>query len=251
MELVNGAENRPGARRLLRYLPAVVVAGGLVAGYALGLHRYLSLDWLAASQDWLEAKVAAYPVAAPATFFAVYVAAVAFSFPAASVLSIFGGFLFGWALGGALVACAATIGACLVFLTARSAFGDALRAKVKGPAARMAQGFEENAFGYLLVLRLAPIFPFFVVNIVPALFNVRLATYAAATFIGILPGVMAFCWLGEGVGSVLDAAREAGRSLSIHDLVTPKIMLAFALLALVAAIPLVVKMIKARRQAAR
>ena len=96
------------------------------------------------------------------------------------------------------------------------------------------------------MLRLAPIFPFFVINIAPAFFNVRLRDYVAATFIGILPGTFAYAYLGEGVDSVLTAAREAGREVRLSDLVTTEITLAFVALALVAAIPTVVRSLRGK-----
>ncbi len=160
------------------------------------------------------------------------------------MLTIFGGFLFGWLVGGAAVALGATAGATTLFLAARSAFGDFLRKRVGGVAARFADGFEKNAFSYLLVLRLAPVFPFFVVNIVPALFNVKLRTYVGATFLGILPGTFAYAYLGQGVDSVLLAARRAGHEASVSDLVTPEITIAFAALAFVAAIPVIINAIR-------
>lgn len=242
-----GPDDAEARRGVWRFAPVLVLAAGLAAGYALGLQRYLSLDFLAASSDALTGYAAAHPVLAPALFFAAYVAAVAFSFPAASVLTVFGGFIFGWLAGGALVAFAATLGATLLFLAARGAFADLLRRRLGGFAGRVAAGFEEDAFGYLLALRLAPIFPFFVVNIAPAFFKVELRTYVAATFLGILPATFAYAWLGQGVGSVVEAARKAGRAASLADLITPQITLAFALLALVAALPAVVRRIRRRR----
>lgn len=241
------AEHAKAGLRSLRYVPAAVVLAGLAFGYLMGWQRYLSLDFLAGSGDTLKAWVATHPVQAPAAFFAAYLLAVAFSFPAAAILTVFGGFLFGWHLGGVLVAFAATAGATLLFLAARSAFGGVLRQRVGGRAARLADGFEADAFGYLLVLRLAPIFPFFVVNIAPALFEVRLRTYVAATFIGILPGTFAYAWLGQGLDSVLEAARMRGDRAQLSDLVTPEITLAFLLLALVAAIPTIVRHVRRRR----
>jgi uncharacterized membrane protein YdjX (TVP38/TMEM64 family) len=229
-----------------RYLPLLVILAGLAFGYAMGWHQFLSLSYLSESSEALLAMVESYPIIAPLLFFVVYVLATAFSFPAASVLTIFAGFLFGWLQGGLLVAFAATLGATMLFLAARSAFGDALRQRVRGPAARLADGFEENAFGYLLVLRLAPVFPFFVINIAPALFKVPLRTYVTATFIGILPGTFAYAWLGQGVGSVLDAARAAGEEPSVASLVTPEITLAFVFLAVVALIPTMVRTVRGK-----
>jgi uncharacterized membrane protein YdjX (TVP38/TMEM64 family) len=227
-----------------RYLPILVIATGLAAGYAAGLHRYLSLSALAERRDGLVAFVDGHFLLSLAAYFVFYVLAVAFSFPAASVLTIFGGFLFGWLTGGILTAFAATIGASLVFLAARSAFGDVLRRKAGGFLDRLADGFEKDALSYLFVLRLAPVFPFFVVNIAPAFFGVPLRTYLIATFFGILPGTFAYSWLGQGVDSVLVAAGEAGRDVEVGDLVTPEITIAFAVLALVAAIPPVLRKLR-------
>lgn len=232
---------------LRRYLPAAIVVAGLAGGYLLGLHHYLTLEFLADSRERLTGLRDANPVLAPMVFAAIYALAVAFAFPAASILTIFGGFLFGWLLSSVLVAFAATIGASALFLAARSAFGDTLKARVGPRAAKLAKGFEDNAFLYLLALRLAPIFPFVVVNIAPALFDVRLRTYVAATFLGILPGVVAYTYLGEGIDSVILAADEAGREASFGDLLTPKISIAFVGLALVAIIPAIVRTLRNRR----
>jgi uncharacterized membrane protein YdjX (TVP38/TMEM64 family) len=230
-----------------RFAPLAVIAAGLAFAYAMGWHRYFSLTFLAESREMLLGFVEANYALSVAGFAVVYVLAVAFSVPAASILTIFGGFLFGWLIAGTVVAFAATAGATIVFLAARSAFGDFLRDKVGGVARRLADGFEKDAFSYLLVLRLAPVFPFFVVNIAPALFNVSLRTYVAATFLGILPGTFAYAYLGEGLDSVLVAAHEAGTEISAGDLVTPQITLAFLALAAVAAIPPVLKRFRAAR----
>ncbi|WP_367715867.1 TVP38/TMEM64 family protein [Nitratireductor sp. GISD-1A_MAKvit] len=230
--------------RVKRFLPLILLFAGLACGYFLGLHRYLSLDFLSESRGFLRDFVAENPFLAPFGFAVLYALAVAFSFPAASILTLFAGFLFGWLLGGALVAVAATIGASAVFLAARGALSGVLTQKIGGRVSRMAKGFEDDAFSYLLVLRLAPIFPFWVVNIAPALFNVPLKTYASATFLGILPGTFAYAYLGHGLDSVLVAAGNAGREVTLGDLVTPQLTLAFAALALVAAIPVVVKKLR-------
>ncbi|WP_258045588.1 TVP38/TMEM64 family protein [Mesorhizobium sp. NBSH29] len=226
---------------LWRIAPLFVVAAMLAFGYAMGWQRYLSLEYLAESQEMLRGYVAARPVLAPLGFIALYAVAVAASFPAASVLTVSAGFLFGWALGGAVAVIGATIGATLLFLAARTAFGGFLRRRLGGFSAKLADGFEKDAFSFLLVLRLAPFIPFFIANIAPALFNVRLSTFTLATAIGIIPGAVAYAFLGEGLGSVLAAAEGAGRDVGIKDLVTPEITIAFAALALVALIAAIVK----------
>lgn len=244
------AEPRTPARRAgawKRYAPLAVIALGLAFAYAMGWQRYLSLDFLAESRESLLGFVDANYAFALAGFTAIYALAVAFSFPAASVLTVFSGFLFGWFVGGVLVAFAATTGATALFLAARSAFGDFLRDRVGGRVKRLADGFEKDAFSYLLVLRLAPIFPFFVINIAPAFFNVSLRAYVAATFLGIMPGTFAYTYLGQGLDSVLVSAREAGTQVALSDLVTPQITIAFLALAVIAAVPTVIRRLRAGR----
>ena len=227
-----------------RYAPVGLVLAGLALGYALGLQDYLSLGFLAEQREALRAYVDANFLWSSMLFLVVYILAVAFSFPAASVLTIFGGFLFGWMIGGALVAVGATIGASLLFLATRSAFGSFLRLRVDGALRKLADGFRENAFGYLFVIRLAPVFPFFVVNIAAALFDISLGRFFAATFFGILPGTFAYAYLGQGVDSVLVAAQASGREAQISDLVTRDITLAFLALALVALIPTIIRQVR-------
>ena len=234
-------EPRPVLRRLL---PVVVLGALLVTAWMAGVQDYLSLAYLGEQREVLGNWVGNRPVIASLLFLMIYTAAVALSLPAASVLTIFAGFLFGWFHGGLLVLVAATLGATILFLAARSGFGNLLKDKLGAKAEAFAEGFRKDALGYLLVLRLAPVFPFFLVNIAPAFFNVKTRDYVLATALGILPGTFAFAWLGEGVGSVLDAAKASGSTPSVSQLVTPQITFAFAALAVVAAIPLVIKRIK-------
>jgi uncharacterized membrane protein YdjX (TVP38/TMEM64 family) len=229
---------------LRRFAPLAVICAALALGYAMGWQRFFTLNYLAQSQSMLLAFVDDHPVLSRAGFFMAYALAVAVSFPAASILTIFGGFLFGWMVGGTLVALAATLGACGLFLAARSAFGNSLRDRVGGAAKAMSEGFEKDAFNYLLFLRLAPIFPFFVINIVPALFKVPLKTFATATFLGILPGTFAYAFLGQGLGSALDAATKAGTVLNVKDLITPQLLTAFIVLALAALLPIIIKRLR-------
>lgn len=219
-----------------RFLPIAIVATGLAIGYAAGLQDYLSLAMLAERREALALFVSTHYGLSILAYCAIYILAVAFSFPAASVLTIFGGVLFGWLVGGALTAVAATIGAVAIFLAARSAFGGVLRRRAGPFASRLADGFEKDAFYYLLILRLAPVVPFFVVNVAPAFFDVRLRTYVIATFFGIMPATFAYSWLGQGIDSVIASAAQAGREVGLSDLVTPQITVALLVLALVAGI---------------
>lgn len=239
--IMSDANQKKSGSMLKRFLPVLFVLSGLAAGYAAGLHEYLSLSALAEQRDVLQTFVSENLILASAMYFFLYIAAVAFSFPAASILTIFGGFLFGWFLGGVLTAVGATIGAAILFKAAQTAFGDFLRDRAGPFAAKLSEGFQKDAFSYMVILRLAPVFPFFVMNIVPALFKIPLRTYMGATIIGILPGTFAYTYLGQGVDSVLMAAAQSGQEASVSDLVTPEITIAFAALAAVATIPSIVR----------
>ena len=247
---MNEQTARPPRKSLIaRFAPIAIVCAGLAVGYAMGWHEFLSLDYLVESRVMLKETVAAHYYSAVFGFVALYALATAFSFPAASILTIFAGFLFGWFVGGSAAIVGATIGATAIFAAARTAFGDFLKEKVGGKVARLAKGFEKDAFSYLFVLRLAPVFPFFVMNIAPALFNVPLRIYVAATFLGIIPGGMAYAYLGQGLDSVIAAAAQAGSEVAFNDIVTTEILLAFGTLALVAAIPAIVKKIRGNKLA--
>ncbi len=243
----SGKVNSNGSgHRLWQYAPVAFVISGFTLGYVFGVQDYLSLTFLAQQREALRIYVDANLLWSALLFLVIYILAVAFSFPAASVLTIFGGFLFGWLIGGALVAIGATIGASILFLATRSAFGGFLRARVDGFANKLADGFRANAFSYLFVIRLAPVFPFFVVNIAAALFDISLGRFFTATLFGILPGTFAYAYLGQGVDSVLAAAQASGRQAQVSDLVTPEITIAFLALAFVALIPIVVRQIRKR-----
>ena len=183
-----------------RFLPLIALGAALAVGYALGVQDYLSLSYLGEQRETLVQWVANRPVTATLAFMGIYTAAVALSLPAASVLTIFAGFLFGWLQGGVDGRCGGngwrdnpvSGGTCWV--------GGLLRDRLGSKAEAFAEGFRKDAFGYLLVLRLAPVFPFFLVNIAPAFFNVKTRDYVLATALGIVPGTFAFAWLGEGVG---------------------------------------------------
>lgn len=218
-----------------RFLPiaAILLAAGLV--FATGAHRYLSLEALKENRAALESFVASNLVGALILFILAYVAATALSLPGATLLSLLGGFLFGPFIGTGAVVFAATIGAALIFSAAKTAFGDTLRRRAGPFVRKMEDGFSKNAFSYLLLLRLIPAFPFFIVNIAPALFNVRFSTFTLATFIGIIPGAFAFVSAGAGLGAVLDAGGEVKLSGLLTD---PKILTPIIALSLLALLPI-------------
>src|SRR5262249_6755980 len=131
-----------------------------------------------------------------------------------------------------------------LFLAARTAFRDLLRARAGPWLARLEQGFAENGLSYLLVLRLVPVFPFFVVNLVPAFLGLGLRTYVIGTLLGIIPGTFVYASLGAGLGSIFDS----GGQCSLQHVLTPQLVLALLGLGLLAMLPIAYRRFTARRQ---
>jgi len=238
----DAAAPRGGSFSYKRLLPVAVLVLGLAAFFVFGLDKYLSFEALrqnrAALLDWVDT----YGIVAALIYMLIYAAAIAFSLPGGAVLTITGGFLFGSLLGTLCVVIAATAGATALFVIAKTSFGDVLRAKAGPALQKMQEGFQEGALSYLLVLRLVPLFPFFLVNLVPAFLGVSLRVYVLGTFIGIIPGTFVFATVGAGLGSVFDQ----GGTFTAAGILTPQIITALAGLAVLALIPVVYKKIKAR-----
>ncbi len=191
-----------------RLLPLAVLVVGLVVFFVVGVDSFLSFDSLREHRDLLTAFVTDNFAIAALIYAVGYIVVIAFSLPVGAVLSLAGGFLFGAATGSILTVVGATIGATLLFLAAKTALGDVLRRRAGAGVQRMREGFQANAFCYLLFLRLIPLFPFWLVNLVPALLNVRPTVYVLATFLGIIPGTVVFVSVGNGLGTVLDSGQD-------------------------------------------
>jgi len=217
----------------------LIFVGGLAAYFILGGEQWLSLAALERHRDALLAYTAHHYLLMMMATAAVYVAVTALSIPGATALSLATGFLFGRWVGTLIIACSATAGATLVFLAARYLFAEALQRRMGETAQRLIQGFHDDAFNYLLFLRLVPVFPFWLVNLAPAVTPVPLRTYFSATAVGILPGSFVFAHLGQSLGRI-DSA---------HDLTSLKVLSAFVLLGIFALIPVLHRKVKAARAA--
>ena len=253
---------RGAAGWLKRLWPLLVLlgVGGFV--FAMGWHRYLTLEHLAANRELLRSFIESNLLLSLAAFVALYAVTVALSLPGGAVLTIAGGFLFGWVLGGITSVVAATLGAIVVFVIAKSALSDVLQARAGPWLSRFRDGFHEDAFSYLLFLRLVPVFPFWLVNLAPGLLGVPFATYVVTTFLGIIPGTFAFSLAGNGLDSVIAAQQAAHQSclakageggqescpqgLDPSAFLTPELIAGLAALGIVALIPVAVKWFRRR-----
>jgi uncharacterized membrane protein YdjX (TVP38/TMEM64 family) len=257
-QVKTASEGGDGVTYWLRRLwPLVALLGATAFVLAMGWHRYLTITELAENREALRSYIEDHRLLSLAAFVGLYAAAVSLSLPGGAILTITGGFLFGWLLGGAASAVGATIGATILFLIARSTLGDLL-AKRAGPLlSRFREGFQEDAFSYLLFLRLVPIFPFFLVNLAPGLLGVSFATYVTTTILGIIPATFAFALAGDGLDSVIEAQQTMYQSclakmgsggqescsytLDPSALLTPELIAGLVALGLVALIPVAVK----------
>jgi uncharacterized membrane protein YdjX (TVP38/TMEM64 family) len=247
--------SRIGAKPVwLRVLPLVAIGGVLAIVLANGWHKQLTLENVFAVRDSFQSLIIQHFILAILAYIAAYAAAVAISVPGASILTLLGGLIFGWLVGGIAAVTGASIGAVLLFLIARSAFGETLRAKAGPRINGLVAGFQKDALSYLLFLRLVPAFPFFVVNIAAALLGVPLRTYVIGTVIGIIPATIAFASIGAGLDSVFAKSKAdqvtcvaakglaaCPLELSAKSLVTKEILIALSLLAVVALIPVAYK----------
>jgi uncharacterized membrane protein YdjX (TVP38/TMEM64 family) len=228
----------------LRFSPAVkglilvLLTGAVIAFFYFDLNRYLSLETLKAHRDALLDYTQAHYGMAAVLFIVAYTLATGVSVPGATVMTLAGGFLFGSVLGTLYVNLGATTGATLAFLASRYLLRDWVEHKFGQQLEAFQKGFAENAFHYLLTLRLIPIFPFFLVNLLSGLTRVSIATYIAATAIGIIPGSFVYAYAG----------RELGTLNSIAEIATPRVLLAFTLLGLLALVPVIYRKLSSKRK---
>ena len=247
---------------LRRLVPLVALLAFVVAVYATGWHRELSLETLIRHSEAIDAFIAGHRVAAVLVFVALYILGVVLAVPASgALLAVLGGFLFGTLVGGFAAMVGSTAGATIVFLVARSTFGDHLLRRAGPLTARFAAGFRADAFCYVLFMRLVPV-PAWFTNIIAAVLNVRLRTFVAATALGRTPGSLALALLGAGLDSVIAAQAASYRAclaaggldcpidFDPASVITPTLVAALIALGLLALVPVLARRVLLRRTAA-
>jgi uncharacterized membrane protein YdjX (TVP38/TMEM64 family) len=246
-----------GRTALRRWLPLVVIVAAMALVFGMGWQHYISFRTVGTNYQALQEAIAANLALAVLAYVLLYILVVSLSLPGGLVLTVTGGLLFGWFTGTLATIVGATIGATIIFLIARSSLGEALAARAGPWLAKLREGFKEDALSYLLFLRLVPLFPFWLINLAPAVLGVPLRTYIIATAIGIVPGTLAFSVAGSGLGSVVEAQNASYAaclaSQSVNPdvacpytidpsaLITKELLVALALLGLVALIPIAYK----------
>ena len=219
-----------------KVLIAVGIALAIGASFYFDLGRFLSLETLKENRDSLLAFTDANFGAAVGIFILAYVMVAGLSLPGAVILTLAGGFLFGAVLATLFINVGATTGATLAFLSGRYVLRDTVERKFGNWIGPFQEGFGKNAFSYLLTLRLIPLFPFFVVNLVSGLTRVSVGTYVVATAIGIIPGSFVYAYAG----------RQLGTINSLKEIASPSVIGAFVLLGILALVPVIYKRVRAK-----
>ncbi len=221
-----------------RMLVKGVIIGLFVMGIAgffyFDLGQVITLESLKNNKDALRSYTEINYLLMVVLYIAAYALQTALSLPGATIFTISGGFLFGSLLGTVYVNVAATTGAALAFLAARYLFRDTVEKKLGKRLTTFQKGFSENAFSYLLTLRLIPLFPFFLVNIASGLTRIRLTAYLAATSIGILPGSFVFS----------NAGKQLGNIESVQDIASVEVLGSFVLLGVLSLVPVIYQKLK-------
>ena len=216
---------------------AFVFLAALAAFVASGAAHFLSLDTVKTHAGTLRAFAETHYLLGLVLSLAVYVTAASLSLPSGTVLSLTFGFLFGRWIATALVVTAGTLGATVLFLAARYLFGEFLRKELGRIGERINSDFTHAGFSWLLFMRLTPIFPYFLVNLIPALTAMRARTFMAATLIGILPSTLIVTNLGQALGN-LESTRE---------LLTPETLIALSLFGLLALLPVLFHHLRSKK----
>ena len=232
-----------GGLSMKRLVPLAVLVLAMGLFFAFDLQQYLSFDALKTHRMAVLDTYAEHQTLTILLFGLAYTAVVALSIPGAIWMTLLAGFVFGTGLGATVVVIAATLGSLIVFLAARYAIGDFLYKKAGPFVRRMEEGFRKNAFSYLMFLRLVPLFPFWLVNLVPAFLNVSATAFVVATVLGIAPATVVFASVGNGLGAVLDR----GGSPDLTIVFEPHIMGPLLGLALLALVPVALRKFKERR----
>ena len=205
--------------KIKKLTPLLLLILGLIAAIYFDLGRYVDFRILQTHQDIVNGFIADMPVRAALVFLALYALSTAFSLPFGAIITISGGWLFGVWIGGSLTIIGATIGASTLFFATRYALREVMVARAGARLQQFEAGFNRHSISYLMAMRLIPIFPFFLVNFLPALIGVKFRTYALTTLIGIAPGTFVYAGLGNGISYVLSADEPLNTSVIFSPLV--------------------------------
>lgn len=224
----------------LRLLPLAILLIGFVAFFYFHVNNYLNFQTLKVYHDFLLRWTRQHYLLAVITYIGIYVVLTAVVVPGLIFMTLAGGFLFGLWWGTLYTEIGATLGAMLIFLAAKTALQEFLYKRAGGKLQKFKLSFQNNAWSYLLFLRLVPLFPFWLVNIAPAFLEIKTTTFFFTTLLGILPGIFVYIWLGSGIGEIFAVRRSA----DLNIIFQPNILLPILGLALLVTVPIIYQWIK-------
>lgn len=233
----------PKISRLLRFIPLLIIIIAIVLVFYFKLDHYLSFESIKTHKDLLLTWIDQYYALSACLFILIYIIVVALSIPGATFLTLTAGFLFGILWGTVYVIISATVGATCLFLIVQLSVGRWLAEKNSRWVTRLQTGFQKNALQYLLFLRLVPLFPFAIVNVVPGILNIKKSTFVIGTLCGIIPGSLIYAMLGNGLGH----AFSTGKPPNLSIIFAPHILWPLVGLAILSLVPIVYKYFKGRR----
>lgn len=219
-----------------KYLPLILLVALSTGSWVLELHHYLNFETLKSNQMAIDSFVSLNPWGSALIYGLLYVLVVSLSIPGAAFMSITTGFLFGQWWGMLIVVISATFGSCFLFLSAKQASPQVLTQRAGSWGDKMQKGFQDNAFSYLLTLRLIPLFPFVAVNLVAALLQIPFRTFFWGTFLGIMPGSFVFVSLGVALRDVIQRP-----DFKNYLVVSPKVWIALVGLGILSLLPALYK----------
>jgi pyruvate/2-oxoglutarate dehydrogenase complex dihydrolipoamide dehydrogenase (E3) component/uncharacterized membrane protein YdjX (TVP38/TMEM64 family) len=220
-------------------LVLIVVAAALAAAFVLlPVEQYLSLDYLKSQQAAIDRTFQANPLLTAALYFLIYVAVTALSLPGAAVMTLAGGAIFGLLWGTVLVSFASSVGATLAFLVSRYLLRDMVQARFGEKLKAINAGVERDGGFYLFTLRLVPVFPFFVINLVMGLTPMKTRTFYWVSQLGMLAGTVVY----------VNAGTQLAQIESLSGILSPGLIASFVLLGVFPLIARkIVDLVKARR----
>ena len=230
-------------KKFRKYIPLIVLISIGCTIWITGIYKYISLETLKEHQNFLKNYVENNIIIASLIYSSLYFIIVSLSIPAATIMTLTGGFLFGQMVGTICVVLLASLGACSIFLSTKFAAKNSNKNTHGSWVQKMKNGFQENAFSYMLTLRLIPIFPFVIVNIVAGILQIRLKTFFFGTLIGIIPGSYVYVSVGVAMQTLLNEDNFTPESL-----LSPDIVIALTGLGILALLPIIYKIIKKRNK---
>ena len=226
---------------LMRYAPLALIIAGAVLGYIF-LKDYLSLSALRENYTTLQEWKNENFLLAAGAYVLAYILVVAFSLPGALMMTLTGGLLFGLVAGTLLTVTGATIGATCIFIAAKTSLGETLKQKAGPWMEKFEKGFQENELSFLFLLRLVPAVPFFIANLLPAFFGVKIFTYIWTTLLGIFPGTAVYTSIGTGLGEVF----ARGDEISFDLVKSPAVWGPLLGLIALALLPIIIKLVRGK-----